>query len=367
MSRPCVTVLNAGPGMGFYVPGVIMARQLNEAGVPAKVHVFESFYKRDKKNIIPRMKSKFHKSFSFALMGQNIASDPGGALDEELVAALYKSWIQEKRQYFVVFSGFWIPVLNRFLEMTDSAYFRIDLCHLDADYSVSWKMHDCRFPSARTHWFHSWENRKVNYHMDVDASDPIPFHDRNNNLVIHGGGWGLGDFEAKGEELIHTHFSMSVIVYEDPDSEKVNPKADYYFLDPKWNIWELNENNEHTFPPLYYLNKAANNQKELLDNSHSSPLYKIVRNSKAIISKPGAGTLIDSLSSATPLITLEPYGNSENKNGMLWKAYGLGMSFEDWRETNFSTAVLEQIHRNLLNIRSETPNFITSYINHHGL
>jgi hypothetical protein len=367
MSKPYVTILNAGPGMGFYVPGIIMAKQLNEAGIPAKVHVFESFYKGDKKNIIPKMKSKFHKNFSFALMGQNMATDPSGALDEQLVTALLESWIKEKRQHFVVFSGFWMPVLNRFLEVTDRTDIKIDLCHLDADYSVSWKMYNCNLSSANTRWFHSWENKKINYHMNVDGLSPLAFHDRNNNLVIHGGGWGLGDYEAKGEELIHTEFSMSVILYEQRDFEKSNPKTDFYFLDPKWNIWELSENNEPAFPPLFYIDKEDGNNTKPLSNRDCSPLYKIARNSKAIISKPGAGTLIDSLSSATPLIILEPYGNSENKNGLLWKEYGLGMSFEDWRKTNFSSDVLEQMHENLLNARANTTNYITFYINNHGL
>lgn len=366
-NKPCVTILNAGPGLGFYVPGVIMARQLKEAGIPAELHVFESFYKGDKKNIIPKMKSKFHKNFSFALMGQNMATDPAGALDEKLVTALIESWIKEKRQHFVVFSGFWMSVLNRFLDSTDSAAIHIDLCHLDADYSVSWKMYSCSKPDVNTNWFHSWENQKINYYMNVDGSSPLPFEKRDHNLIIHGGGWGLGDYEAKGEELIATEFSLSVLVYDQQDLEKANPKFDFYFLDPKWNIWDLNENDQHDFPPLFHIDRKDNNNMKRLSNKDFSPLYEIVRKSKAIISKPGAGTLIDSLSSATPLIMLEPYGNSENKNGLLWKKYGLGMSFEDWRETDFSSEVLEQMHQNLLNVRSDTTNYITSYIINHGL
>lgn len=366
MSKPSVTILNAGPGMGFYVPGVIMAKQLKEAGIPTFIHVFENFYKGDKKNIIPKMKSKFHKNFSFALMGQNMATDPSSALDEEMVTVLLDTWIKEKRQHFVLFSGFWLSILNRFLEISDNADIKIDLCHLDADYSVSWKMYNCTKSSANTVWFHSWEKQKINYYMNVDGLSPLPFNERNNNLVIHGGGWGLGDYEAKGEELTTTDFNLSVIVYEKRDLEKANAKFDFYFLDPEWNIWDQ-ENDQHNFPPLFRIDRKNQNQMKRLDNSQFSPLYEIVRKSKAIISKPGAGTLIDSLSSATPIIILEPYGNSENKNGLLWIKHGLGMSFDDWRKTSFSLEALEKMHQNLLNIRTDTKNYITSYIINHGL
>lgn len=367
MSKPCITILNAGPGMGFYVPGIIMAKQLAANGIPAQVHVFESFYTGDKKNIIPRMKAKFHKNFSFALMGHNMATDPSTALDEELVTTLLQSWIEEKRKHFVVFSGFWLSILNRFLELTDHSDIKIDLCHLDADYSVSWKMFSCTAETASTHWFHSWAQHKVNYYMNVNGASPIPFKERKNNIVAHGGGWGLGDYEAKGEQLIANGFNTTVIIYDKKDLEKANPHSDYYFLDPEWNIWDLNENNEHDFPPLFSIDKQDNNNMKRLDNSRFSPLYDLVSKSKAIISKPGAGTLIDSLSAATPLIILEPYGSSEDKNGLLWKELGLGMSFDDWSATGFSSDSLEKMHQNLLNVRSETKNFITSYIINHGL
>ncbi|WP_029284515.1 hypothetical protein [Pedobacter sp. R20-19] len=366
MSKPCVTILNAGPGMGFYVPGVIMAKQLKEAGIPTIVHVFENFYKGDKKNIIPRMKSKFHKNFSFALMGQSMATDPSSALNEEMVTLLLDTWLKEKRHHFVVFSGFWLSILNRFLEITDHKDIKIDLCHLDADYSVSWKMYNCTSATANTVWFHSWEKQQINYYMNVDGLSPVPFKKRDNNLIIHGGGWGLGDYQAKGEALSSTEFTLSIIAYDKQDLVQENEKFHFYFLDPEWNIWDQ-KNNQHHFPPLFQIDSNGENKMELLDNSQFSPLYEIIRKSKAIISKPGAGTLIDSLSSATPIIILEPYGNSENKNGLLWIKYGLGMLFEDWKKTGFSSEVLEQMHLNLLNIRARTENYINSYIINHGL
>jgi UDP-N-acetylglucosamine:LPS N-acetylglucosamine transferase len=74
----------------------------------------------------------------------------------------------------------------------------------------------------------------------------------------------------------------------------------------------------------------------------------VIRRSKAIVSKPGGGTLIDSLSSATPVILLEPYGNAEEKNGELWRHLGFGVPFATWQASGYDEATLARLHASLL-------------------
>ncbi|MET8829232.1 hypothetical protein ABZX40_33285 [Streptomyces sp. NPDC004610] len=58
--------------------------------------------------------------------------------------------------------------------------------------------------------------------------------------------------------------------------------------------------------------------------------FELTRRSRAVIGKPGAGTLIDSLNAATPVLFTEPLGNWERANRDVWCALGFGMEFADW-------------------------------------
>ncbi|GEM62227.1 hypothetical protein SF1_02090 [Sphingobacterium faecium NBRC 15299] len=368
MSMPNITILNAGPGMGFYIPGIIMHRQLKSAGIDSCVHVFERFYQQQKKDIIPQIKSTFQENFSIALLAHKLARNPQDALDDQAVGELLALWVKEQRRHFVVFSGFWLPILQRYRELIHPIELQIDCCHLDADYSVSWKMHMDIHAGMNNKWFHHWEEQAINYHIDVDNGMPLPFEERTNNLLIHGGGWGLGDFEKQAARLFDTQYNLSMVAYGNRDFKKEDARIHFYHLSSEWNIWDTDENGEHGFPPLYDVDRDHDYTQHRLNDAPYSPLYQIAKSSKAIICKPGAGTLIDSLSAATPLIILEPYGKSEDKNGLLWKHHGLGMSFDDWAAGGFSHEALERMHVNLLAMRAKSQNYIQLYIKnlHHN-
>jgi UDP-N-acetylglucosamine:LPS N-acetylglucosamine transferase len=68
----------------------------------------------------------------------------------------------------------------------------------------------------------------------------------------------------------------------------------------------------------------------------------------AVVSKPGGGTLLDSLAAATPVVLLPPWGEPEAKNGALWEELGFGIDVERWRKTGFDHHVLEDLHHRLL-------------------
>lgn len=361
MGNPIITILNAGPGMGFYIPGIVMHRKLIKQGLTSHVHVIESFYKHAKKEIIPKIKSSFQESFTLAVLAHNLARDPQDALDEQAISQLIDRWSQEKRSHFIVFSGFWLPVLNQYKKQVPYEI-HIDCCHLDADYSVSWKMYPQHNNGMTNIWFHNWKNRAINFYLDIDGKEPRSFADRTNNLIIHGGGWGLGDFELKAYKLLDTEFELSVVAYGERDFNKEHQRISFLRLSSDWNIWDSDSEGKHGFPPLYSVDRADNFKEHLMPAYGYSPLYDIVKKSKAIICKPGAGTLIDSLSAATPLIILEPYGKSEDKNGLLWKHYGLGISFDDWAATSFSNDILEKMHQNLLRVRAGATNYFYHFL-----
>jgi UDP-N-acetylglucosamine:LPS N-acetylglucosamine transferase len=70
-----------------------------------------------------------------------------------------------------------------------------------------------------------------------------------------------------------------------------------------------------------------------------------------MLCKTGGGTLIDSLWSATPIVALEPFGEHEQINALLWERLGFGMGYDAWRSSGFSLDLLEKAHLNLLRAR----------------
>ncbi len=360
--RPVTTILCAGPGLGFYVPGIIMNRQLKKKHIPSVVHVFEAFLIEAKKANVRKTKAKFHENFSYALMAQNLAKDPTPYLDEDAIKNLLDTWEMEQRDAFVVFSGFWISVLQRFVSERNVSDISIDLCHVDADHSTSWKLFDTT-PLLYHHvWFNNWERKSVDFHMNITEEPAVPFKKRKNEFVIHGGGWGMGTYKDKITSLNSLGFQLNIIAYEPPDPEDMDPLNKYFLLDPEWNTWDLNAMGENLFPPLCPIKHALPPDFSKSREMDHPLLYDIIRESKAIISKPGAGTLMDSISSATPLIILEPFGAYENKNGLLWKHFGLGISLEEWAASGYSEEILEKLHHNLLEVSKTSKNYIESYI-----
>jgi UDP-N-acetylglucosamine:LPS N-acetylglucosamine transferase len=77
-------------------------------------------------------------------------------------------------------------------------------------------------------------------------------------------------------------------------------------------------------------------------------LHDVIRAAKAIVSKPGGCTLIDSLAAATPVVFLEPYGYAEASNASLWEHLGFGISYVAWKATGYDPAVLERLHANIV-------------------
>ncbi len=363
-----VSILCAGPGLGFYVPGVVMNRQLGNYGQDSAVYVFEDFLRKDKKDNVAKAKINFHRNFSFALMGQQLAKDPSPYLDEARLGELLTAWQQQACRHFVVFSGFWIPVLEQYRQLLNGAELDIHLCHVDAANSTSWKLFETATTTGYNHiWFNNWDNRSITYFLNISGAEPLPFTERDNEFILHGGGWGMGTYKEKAAILNRSGLSLSIISYEQKDVDQMDPQNKYYMLDPAWDTWQTNAAGEHQFPPIGRIQPDGNIRYHI---NHAYPeVYNIIKKTRGIISKPGAGTLMDSLSSATPLLYLEPFGDYEAKNAALWQHYGLGMPLKDWMDAGCPAELLAKFHHNLLSIRSQAEDYVKLYIKNlnHGI
>jgi hypothetical protein len=180
--------------------------------------------------------------------------------------------------------------------------------------------------------------------------------------VVHGGGWGIGTFREKLLEIEAEGFSLDVVCYSSTDAVDGVAGRRYFMDDPSWRTWHRNSAGEHTFPPFGQVNPGSS-AVSFSNQTQCHGLHRVIRQAQGIVSKPGAGTLIDSFAAATPLVMLEPFGPHEERNSEIWAAYGFGVRYQDWINAHQPLSMLERMHENLLTRRSSAKDYPREFAN----
>jgi hypothetical protein len=330
--------------LGVYVPALLVDRQLARRGVAAETLVVESLYSPEGLEMLERCRVAYQRQFALALLAHRMLRDLAPAFDESRVERLIERWRAEDRRRFLVWSGLWIPVLHRYRAAARGPL-RIDLCRIDAQASVTFRVHqqlcDAMAAESRDVWLWNLERKALDRAVPVTGRAPLRWEERNERLVTHGGGWGLGTYRERLPELESRGFALDVVVRDPGEADGGGGSTRYFMVDPEWRAWE-----EETcrFPPFGALGEASGFRRR--GDQHE--IFDLIGAARAIVSKPGGGTLIDSLASATPVVLLEPYGYAEEANAAVWEALGLGVRWERWRESGFSAELLAELHGNLL-------------------
>ncbi|MFV9644350.1 MAG: hypothetical protein ACNYWU_00870 [Desulfobacterales bacterium] len=369
MKKETISILCSGVALGVYVPALIVNNQLQREGLITDITVLENLIFEEKRNNIPNVKTAFHRSFAVALTGQKLAKDISPSLDPTLVAELIEVWKKEERKKFIVFSGFWIPVLEAYVRESGFKKMFIHLCHIDADVATSFKPYQADLSCFQHIKFFNWNDRKIFYCLHIGDQQPVAYHTRQNRFVIHGGGWGMGTYKDKLSLLDKKKVPLDVIAYERRDIENRIQRNRYFMIDPKWNPWEKDSHANYHFPPFGQVRNEvisspflkSDGNIEFSYNQEFPEVYRLICQAKAIISKPGGATILDSLASATPIVLLEPFGEYEKKNALLWQYFGFGISYQAWIDSNCSIEILEQLHQNLLNAKMNVQNYVEWY------
>jgi hypothetical protein len=341
---PTVTILCSGVALGVYIPALLVNYQLRQHHFDTEVIVLESFYTPESQDKLKIHKKAYHRNFSMALMAHKMTKDIQVSLDDVLVNSLLTSWETENRLDFIVWSGFWMPILEKYRNRVFPKKISVDLCRIDADISTSFKSYKVHNQDDKDIWLWNWEQKRLIYEIPVINKPPIPYRERNDRYVIHGGGWGIGTYNSKVPELEERQILLDIVVYDVVDCITKKSCNRYFMVDPNWRPWQKNKNKQHEFPYFGEVNKNT----EFKNREEYHELFDVIRQSKAIISKPGGGTLIDSLSSATPIILLEPYGYAEKCNADLWEYLGYGISYDKWKKMNYDHSLLERLHENII-------------------
>jgi len=358
--EPRVSILTSGIGLGIFIPALLVERRLRAEGFPAEVDVLEGYYTADGQQRHLTHRQAYHDNFNLALIGHRMARGVESSLDERLTRELLERWARERRRHFIVWSGFWLPLLDRYRRMI-YAPLHVDCCRIDAVVSASFRIYEGKYddltrgPGTREIWLWSWEDKRTAFEIPVTDEAPLPFSARADRLVVHGGGWGLGTYRDAAAGMHGTAWAIDTVIHDRAEAAGARPGDRWFMVDPAWRTWHRDAGGAHTFPPF---GAVGDTRPPAGTDAHA--LYQVIRRSKAIVSKPGGGTLIDSLASATPVVLLEPYGYAEERNGALWEHLGFGIPFARWREAGYDPSVLERLHQNLLS-RRPGPDYARGY------
>lgn len=337
-----IGILTSGATLGVHVPGLLLARRLREAGVAAEVTAVESLLPPAKQAAVAELKWAYHRNYRFALASRRVGRDTAADLAEEAVHARYRRWREHGVRHLVVFSGHWLPLLAGYRDFCGEPV-RVDLCRGDAAPMHSFVRSDAPpYPGAREIRLADGESETLPWSIPVARAAPVAWPARERRLVVHGGGWGLGTYRQRAAELAEHGFALDLVAYEPGDVDGDRPGLRRFMIDPGWHPWL-----DGGFPPFAEVRAGGGGIGAFRRGDDHPAVFDLARQAIAIVSKPGAGTLLDSLWAATPLVTLEPWTDSEASNARLWQRLGFGIDFGRWRESGFSAEVLAELHHNL--------------------
>jgi hypothetical protein len=347
-----VTLLGSGNSLGAYVPAVQLSRRLASKGIGSDICVLENVFKDHVKAKVPTYRKAFHNDFSLAKKSVDFAHDITGSFDPLKVESLLKQWETEGRSAFIATTGFWLPVLHQYRERRGAAELKVDLLHLDAGTSVSYVVYrDLIFPSYRNIRFFDTSCAGMSMTLAISDQPAIPMARREQRYTVHGGGWGIGTYKRVCREMLAGGLQLNALAYFANDIE-ISENVRYYMNDPAWSPWLQDGLGGHGFPPLARI--APGCPVVYTRRDDYPPLFEIIRNSVAIVSKPGGYSLFESLASATPFVFLEPFARHEADNARYWIERGLGIWYDDWQTMGYDLEPLNRIHENLLQAKANT-------------
>ena len=343
-------ILCASVGLGTYTPAVQLYHYLSARGYRLSIEVLECLFAPEKLLQIKSARERFQNDFRFALAAKRALSihSPADCVDVVKSATLMKVWRQAGEKYFVVFSGFWLPLLKEYQESVGSEI-TVDCVQMEVVLSPSWRTHlkDYPFPTRLVWFYSSSAGRVVQTLLPADHAAVSP---RKRGLVLHGGGWQIGDYDSAMMALADAGYVLLVGRSKDQPCIPY-PNVQYFRVSSRWETWMAQPGD---YPPLELSGDGPFLPPE---NSSTHWLLQQIMTSSGIVSKPGGATLLDSLAAGTPLVFTSPYGDTEAQNARLWCSLGLGMSLADWERSGYNEKMLAQAQEQLLATRAALPSY----------
>lgn len=353
-----ITVLTSGVALGVHVPGVLLARRLQAAGVESRVVVLETLLADTVLARAEAHRAVLHGDFRLARAAHRLARPPAAEADLAKLDALFERWHAENARRFVVVSGFWLPLLHRYADVA-AAPITVDLCHVDAVDSPSFHAGTDASPRRQHSPGERWRSVRLAdaasgtlpCTIPVTDQPPIAWPDRlgRPRVLAHGGGWGMGTYREAAARMADHGIAVDLVLHN-RNHPPGPPGSRCFAIDEAWHPWR-----DAGFPPFAELPPTGDGVYRRGSRQHSS--FALVRGAVAVASKPGGGTLLDSLHAATPLLLLAALAPHEERNAALWRERGFGLDFEPWLAAGCPTEPLEACHRRLCAARTTIPDY----------
>lgn len=351
-----IGILTSGVALGVHVPGLLLRRRLAERGVASEIYVLEGHWSEATRERLDRSRDAFQRDFRMAVTTQRLKRDHGELIDDAGREAIYELWGKAGIDRLVIFSGFWLPLAAEYVNDHAATDVLIDTCHLDSVDSPSFAA-SSETVGRREIRLLDHAARTLPWTIPVDAREPVPWEERE-RLFAHGGGWSMGTYREAAAWLVAEGHGIDIVLgAADTDSPLLADESVHCFqIDPDWKAWS-----HAGFPPLRPVGASAD--AVAADGwipagtgaCHAS--YELMRRARAAVSKPGGGSLLDALWSATPVLLLDPFGRHESLNAQLWVERGLGVMFADWLADGAPAEPLLAAHQRALTLRTQPADY----------
>ncbi len=347
-----IKILTSVMGLGTYVPALLLEDCFLRKGMSCQVQLIESFLKEEKIVKFLKNKEEYHKNFKAAKLGHKLAERQlGGLIDDQEKKTIFEDWNESGVTLFVVMSGNWMETLLEYVDMGKIEPQSICAVHMDVGATPSW----CKYmdiPGLKNISVYD-ENTvqcMLEYPKKFLKTRNVYEEPAKSHIYIHGGGWGMGTYQERHKEFHEIlPYKVKTTIHSLKEAEE-NDGWDYYLLDSKWMPWKSDNND--LYPPI---GKVTSNGVKALPNGLHQGMYSLYEDCCGIISKAGGGTLMDSLITGTPLVFIEPIAMHEQRNQDLWIKLKFGITYEDWKQNDFSIDMLKEIYNNIIENREKIP------------
>lgn len=335
-------ILTSCRGLGPYIAAVLLKQSLKESSQEITIELPERSYSRDQVKKLKKEIQSYQTNLRRAEIGMHVYS----ATHETSVSPELE--LEADCEYLLL-SGDWCP------NVSNSYAKRSQLILLDAGLAPSWQRNSQDVTRLAKHGATirklTTPDGEVCEFIGLDVLEPGPTWDsRSNRIVIHGGGWALGDLYSAVARLVPIGFEIDLLIGTRHPLANLPETVRQYRFPDDWNPWSAPP--DKPFPPL------INDDGETYSKGNTHGAYSLIRNSKGLITKPGAMSLHEALISMTPILFLEPYGAHERANCEYWLGRGLGIKFDEWLNEGSQIDALTKLHNRLSTTRSISSSFV---------
>lgn len=347
-----INIVTSIIGYGVYFPALIVYEQLKALQYDVHMYIIERYFDEKSTSEFERTKTAFQKDVRLVQIASRIPVKYTEKLSPEKTSALFEEWEHNNTSHFLCFSGLWLATLKNYKDKNPHCV--IDACRVDSAVAATWEAlstHENLIANDVS--FFNAKEGKINYVLQIPEIQPLPYSERTQNVTIHGGGWDLGDFATKTAQFTEDYHANLIV----NDLHEVSDQNSTLYA------------NKSTYNPLYDdgfppFGRIDSDSKPTYANYEKHPgILTVLAKSKAIVSKPGGMTLMDSLIAETPLIFLKSVGKNEHSNQQLWETLGLGISLKTWLQSDEKEVLLNEMQARITALKKKTPCFLKTYTN----